>query len=106
MDGLIVRVPEIIKHEIKKQKGGFLEALLLSLPASLLQLVFSSVVIGRKGRRGQEEEQNVNFQFQSTLKTISRLLTISIMNLDLMTFFFKKEFTYNKRWRVCNKFRW
>ena len=48
---LIDWVPEKIKHEIKKQEGGFLEALLVPLPASILQSVISSVVKGINERK-------------------------------------------------------
>ena len=41
---------EAVKHEIKKQKGGFLGALLAPLAASVRQLVISSVVKGITGR--------------------------------------------------------
>ena len=41
---------ETVKHEIKKQEGGFLGALLAPLAASLVQPVVSSVVKGISGR--------------------------------------------------------
>ena len=44
---LIDGVTETIKHEIKKQEGRFLEALLAHLAASLVQPVISSVVKGK-----------------------------------------------------------
>ena len=43
---LIDGVTETVKHEIKKQKGGFLGALLAPLAALLVQPVISSVVKG------------------------------------------------------------
>ena len=43
-------VTETVKHEIKKQEGGFLGALLAALVASLVQPVISSVVKGISGR--------------------------------------------------------
>ena len=47
---LIDGVTETVKHEIKKQEGGFLDALLAPLAASLVQPVISSVVKGISGR--------------------------------------------------------
>ena len=43
-------ITEKVKHEIKKQGGGFLSALLAPLAASLVQPVISSVVKGTNGR--------------------------------------------------------
>ena len=53
---LIDRVTETVKHEIKKQEGGFLGALLAPLALSLVQLVLSSVLKGirRRGVRRAE----------------------------------------------------
>ena len=48
---LIDGVTETVKHETKKQEGGFLGALLETLAASLVQPVISSVVNGISGRR-------------------------------------------------------
>ena len=47
---LIDGVPETLNHEIKKQEGGFLGALLVLSAASLIQTVISSVVKGTEGR--------------------------------------------------------
>ena len=47
---LIDGVTETVKHKIKKQKGGFLEALLVPLAAYLMQPRISSVVKGISGR--------------------------------------------------------
>ena len=47
---LIDEVTETVKHEMKKQGGGFLGALLAPLATSLLQLVIYSVVKGISGR--------------------------------------------------------
>ena len=47
---LIDGVTETVKHEIKKQEGGFLGALLAPLATSLVQPVISSVVNGINGR--------------------------------------------------------
>ena len=47
---LIDGVTETVKHEIKKQEGRFLGALLAPLVVSLVQLVISSVVKGMSGR--------------------------------------------------------
>ena len=43
-------VTETVKHEIKKQKHGFLGALLAPLASSLVQPVVSSVVKGISGK--------------------------------------------------------
>ena len=43
---LIDRVTETVTHEMKKQEGGYLGALLANLVASLVQLVISSLVQG------------------------------------------------------------
>ena len=50
---LIDGVTETVKHEINKQEGGFLGALLAPLPTSLVQPVISSIVkdISRRGVR-------------------------------------------------------
>ena len=48
---LIDGVTETVKHVVKKQEGGFLEALLAPLATSLVQPVISSVVKGIS-RRG------------------------------------------------------
>ena len=47
---LIGGVTEAVKHEIKIQEGGFLDALLSPLTASVVRRVMSSVVKGT-GRR-------------------------------------------------------
>ena len=65
---LIDGVPETLKHEIKKQEGGFLGVLLVLSAASLIQPVISSVEKGTKGRavrRAGREYLNENFQFNS-----------------------------------------
>ena len=55
---LIDEVTETVEDDIKKQKGGFLGALLAPLAASLVQPAISSVVkcIGESGirRRGRQ----------------------------------------------------
>ena len=62
---LIDGVIETAKHEIKKQEGGR----------------------GREVRRVGREYVDKNFYFRFIISTISRLLIISITNLDLMVFF-------------------
>ena len=47
---LIDGVTKTVKHEIKKQEGGFLRVLLETLAASLVQPVISSVLKGINGR--------------------------------------------------------
>ena len=57
-------VTEIVKHERKKQEGGFLGALIARIAASLVQPVISSVVTGisEKGvRRSGREYIDKNF---------------------------------------------
>ena len=43
---LIDGITETVKHEIRKQEGGFLPALLAPLDASLVQPVISSILKG------------------------------------------------------------
>ena len=49
-DVLIDGFTETVKHEIKKQKGAFLGALLAPLAVSIVQQVISSAVKGISGR--------------------------------------------------------
>ena len=61
---LIDGVTEAVKHEVQKQEGGFLGALLAHLAASLVQLVISAVVKGisvRAIRRAEKGYMNKNF---------------------------------------------
>ena len=61
---LIDGVAKIVKHEMKKQEGRFLGALLAPLAASILQPVISSVVSDIRGkgvRRGRRRYMNKNF---------------------------------------------
>ena len=61
---LIDGVTETVRHEIKKQEGGFLGALLALLAGLLVQPVISSVVKGIRGtgvRRGGRGYININF---------------------------------------------
>ena len=61
---LIDRVTETVKHEVKKQGGEFLGALLAPFGASLVQQVISLVVkgiIGRRVRRARRGYMNKNF---------------------------------------------
>ena len=61
---LIDRVTETLKHEMKKQEGGFLRALLAPLFALLVQPVISSVIKGINGRgfrRSEREYIDKNF---------------------------------------------
>ena len=50
---LIDGITKIVKHEIKRYKGGFLSSLLGPLAASLVQPVIFSVVKGVNGRGGR-----------------------------------------------------
>ena len=64
MSVLINGATETVKHEIKKQEGGFLGALLAPLAASLVQPVIPSVLKGISGRgvrRTGREYMNKNF---------------------------------------------
>ena len=56
---LIDWVIEIVKHEIKKQEGGFLGALLAPLAASIVQPVISRVVKGISGRGVKKHEVDI-----------------------------------------------
>ena len=61
---LIDGVTETVKHEIKRQEGRFLGALLAPLATSLVQPVSSSVVkgiSGRKVRRARRGYMDKNF---------------------------------------------
>ena len=61
---LIDGVTETVKHEIKRQEGRFLGALLAPLASSLVQPVSSSVVkgiSGRKVRRARRGYMDKNF---------------------------------------------
>ena len=59
---LIDRVTETVKHEIKKQEGGFLGALLAPLALSLVQLVLSSVLKGIRRRGVRRAERGYMFK--------------------------------------------
>ena len=54
---LIDAVTETVKHEMTKQEGGFLRALLAPLVTSLAPSVVSSVLIGIKGRGVKRAER-------------------------------------------------
>ena len=54
---LIDGVTETVKHEIKRQEGGFLGDLLAPLATSLVQLVMSSVAKGLCARRVRRAER-------------------------------------------------
>ena len=56
---LIDAVTETVKHEIKKQKGGFLGVLLASLASSIAQPVISSVVKGICGRGWEDQKKDI-----------------------------------------------
>ena len=68
---LIDGVNAIVKHEIKKQlEGGFIGALIVPLPALMVQPVISSVVKRINGggvRVAGREYVNGNFHFHSIL---------------------------------------
>ena len=55
---LIDRITETVKHEIKKQEGGFLSALVAPLATSLVQWVISSVVKALLEKKSEEWEEN------------------------------------------------
>ena len=66
---LIDGVTETVKHEIKKQEGRFIGALLAPLVTSVVQPVISSVVksiSGRGVRRAGRGYMNKNIWFRST----------------------------------------
>ena len=67
---LIDGVSENVKHEIKKQEGGFLGTLFPNLAASIVQPANSSVVKGISGggvRRAGRGCMDKTFQFGSIL---------------------------------------
>ena len=82
MGALIDGVTETVKNELKKQEGGFLRTLLVPLAASIVQPGICLVVKGLSGR-------GVRRVRRGYIK-ISRLLIISITNLDLIAFFFQE----------------
>ena len=89
MGVLVDGVTETIKDEIKGQDGGFLGALLAPLATSLVQPVIFSIVKGISGRGVRRAGRGYTikiFQFHTILQTISRLLIISIMALNLTAF--------------------
>ena len=71
---LIDGVTETVKHEIKKQEGGFAGAVLAPLAASFVQPVVSSVV---KDIAGRGLSVMSNFNYETSFNGI----------------FFKKQFT-------------
>ena len=78
---LIDGVTETVKHETKKQEGGFLDALLAPLVAPV---VHPAITTGRRvmrAGRGNYNNMDKSFQFQSILQAISRLISISITSL-------------------------
>ena len=81
---LIDGVTETVRHEIKKKEDGFLEALLVSLAASLVQPVIFSEVKGISGRgfRKAERWYRRKLLVRTTLSRISIFLIISNMNLE------------------------
>ena len=54
---LIGRDTETLKHQIKKQEGGFHPALLARLATSLVQPVISSVLKAASGRGNRRDEK-------------------------------------------------
>ena len=64
---LIDGVTETVKHEIKRQEGGFLGDLLAPLATSLVQLVMSSVAKGLCAR-GVRRAERGNFSSAPSFK--------------------------------------
>ena len=84
---LIEGITEAVKHEIKKQEYKFLEALLTSLAASLVQPVISSVVKGTSGR-------GVTRAGRVYMDTIS-LVPLHPLNSIEITNYFNSEHRFN-----------
>ena len=57
---LIDLVTETVKHEIRKQEGGFLGALLVPLAVSLVQPVIPLVVKGISGRGVRKSRKRIH----------------------------------------------
>ena len=64
MSVLIDGVTETIKHEMKKQEGGFLDALITPLAPSLVQPMIFSVVKAISGRRLNNIEITKYFNYE------------------------------------------
>ena len=96
LDVLIVEVPETVKHEIKKQEGRSLEALLAPLAASLLQPVVSSIVTGISGR--VVREAGIGYKFLVPIHPLNNIEITNYFNYKprFNGVFFKKQFTYKR----------
>ena len=88
-------------------------ALLALLAASLVQPVISSAVKGvsrggdrRAGRGGVKKIGR--WYMDNIFHSLSNIEINNYFNYKprINGVFFKKDFTYNKRWSVCHKSRW
>ena len=75
---LIDGVTKTEKHEIKKQKGGFLGVLLGPLAASLVQSVISSVVKGISGRGVRRAGRGYMITGCASISAFALLVTIHL----------------------------
>ena len=86
---LIDGVTETVKHEIKRQEGGFLRAFLAPFPTSIVQSDISSVVKGisgkgvRRQRINENKVQRINeYKFLFPLHSLSNIKTTNYFNYE------------------------
>ena len=86
---LIDGVTETVKHEIKRQEGGFLRAFLAPFPTSIVQPDISSVVKGisgkgvRRQRINENKVQRINeYKFLFPLHSLSNIKTTNYFNYE------------------------
>ena len=86
---LIYEVTETVKHEIRKQEGGFFSifSTFSQLNSTTSNFLVSKIYKWKRIGKARRGYLNKNFYFPSIFETISRLLIISITSLDLMAFF-------------------
>ena len=83
----------------KGQDGGFIPLLTLAL---MIEVLEKGATKAGKIYNNMDHMDKKIFRFTPPFKAISRLLGISVTNLDLMVFF--QEIVYlNKQWSVCQK---
>ena len=97
---LIDGITDTVKHEIRKQEGRFLSALLAPFTASLVQPLISSVVKAINGRiMGRAETGYINKKF---LAPLHRLSNIGIANYFIYEPKFNGAFSRNNLPRIKN----
>ena len=65
-------VTETVKHEIKKQEGSFLGALLAPTAVSIVHTVISSVVKGISGREVRRAEEDTRIKVSSSAPSFKK----------------------------------